>query len=148
MANVNIKFNGKEFLLSCDDGQEEHLEELSNHLNHKFNSLKNSLGNIGENKLLLITSITTMDEYFETKKKLETQKMEIQNLINKFKELKSLVIDYKEEKEKEIKNFSDNQIKLETEIQNQKNNYESLIDTATQEIEKFIEKNSKDSNLQ
>ena len=148
MANVNIKFNGKEFLLSCDDGQEEHLEELSNHLNYKFNSLKNSLGNIGENKLLLITSITTMDEYFETKKKLETQKMEIQNLINKFKELKSLVIDYKEEKEKEIKNFSDNQIKLETEIQNQKNNYESLIDTATQEIEKFIEKNSKDSNLQ
>ena len=28
MANVSIKFNGKEFLLSCDDGQEEHLEEF------------------------------------------------------------------------------------------------------------------------
>ena len=36
MANVNIKFNGKEFLLSCDDGQEDHLEELSIHLNKKF----------------------------------------------------------------------------------------------------------------
>ena len=68
MANVNIKFNGKEFLLSCENGQEEHLEELSVYLNKKFDDLKNSLGNIGENKLLLITSITVMDEYFETKK--------------------------------------------------------------------------------
>ena len=70
MANVNIKFNGKEFLLSCDDGQEEHLEELSIYLNQKFDDLKSNLGNIGENKLLLITSIKIMDEYFETKKKL------------------------------------------------------------------------------
>ena len=53
MANVNIKFNGKEFLLSCDDGQEEHLEELSLYLNNKFNNLKTSLGNIGENKLFV-----------------------------------------------------------------------------------------------
>ena len=69
MANVSIKFNGKEFLLSCENGQEEHLEELSIFLNEKFNNLKDKLGNIGENKLLLITSITVMDEYFETKKK-------------------------------------------------------------------------------
>ena len=148
MANVNIKFNGKEYLLSCEDGQEEHLEELSLHLNDKFSSLKNSLGNIGENKLLLITSITTMDEYFETKKKLEKQKIEIQNLISKFKELKSLVYNYKDEKEKEILKLSDNQTKLEFEIQNQKNNYENLIDSATKEIENFIQKNNPDINIQ
>ena len=148
MANVNIKFNGKEYLLSCEDGQEEHLEELSSQLSQKFSSLKNSLGNIGENKLLLITSITTMDEYFETKKKLEKQKIEIQNLISKFKELKSLVYTYKNEKEKEILKLSDNQTKLEFEIQNQKNNYEDLIDTATKEIENFIQKNNPDTNIQ
>ena len=148
MANVNIKFNGKEYLLSCEDGQEEHLEELSSNLSQKFSSLKNSLGNIGENKLLLITSITTMDEYFETKKKLEKQKIEIQNLISKFKELKSLVYSYKDEKEKEILKLSDNQTKLEFEIQNQKNNYEDLIDTATKEIENFIQKNNPDINIQ
>ena len=87
MANVNIKFNGKEFLLSCDDGQEEHLEELSLYLNNKFNDLKNSLGNIGENKLLLITSIKVMDEYFETKKKLTNKKL---NSTKLQKDLKSL----------------------------------------------------------
>ena len=94
MANVNIKFNGKEFLLSCEDGQEEHLEELSNHLNKKFDDLKSTLGNIGENKLLLITSITVMDEYFETKKKIDKKILEIENLTNKFKELKYLVFEY------------------------------------------------------
>ncbi len=102
MANVSIKFNGKEFLLSCENGQEEHLEELSIFLNEKFNNLKDKLGNIGENKLLLITSITVMDEYFETKKKIDQQKNEIKNITEKFKELKSLVYDYKDAKENEI----------------------------------------------
>ena len=120
MANVNIKFNGKEFLLSCDDGQEEHLEELSLNLNEKFNDLKNSLGNIGENKLMLITSIKVMDEYFETKKKIEKQKMELNNITERFKELKSLVYDYKDEKEKEIMNLKDDQAKVKSEIESKK----------------------------
>ena len=103
MANVSIKFNGKEFLLSCDDGQEEHLEELLIQLNQKFNELKNDLGNIGENKLLLITAVKVMDEYYETKKKVEQKKNELKELSNKFRELKNLVYDYKEKKELENK---------------------------------------------
>ena len=103
MANVSIKFNGKEFLLSCDDGQEEHLEELLIQINQKFNELKNTLGNLGENKLLLITAVKVMDEYFETKKKVDQKKIELSELSNKFKELKSLVYDYKDKKEDEIK---------------------------------------------
>ena len=101
MANVNIKFNGKEFLLSCEDGQEDHLEQLSINLNNKFDDLKNSLGNIGENKLLLIASIKVMDEYFETKKKIDNQKIELKKITERFKELRSLVYDYKDDKEKE-----------------------------------------------
>ena len=79
---------------------------------------------------------------------MEKQKIEIQNLISKFKELKSLVYNYKDEKEKEILKLSDNQTKLEFEIQNQKNNYENLIDSATKEIENFIQKNNPDINIQ
>ncbi len=148
MANVNIKFNGKEFLLSCENGQEEHLEELSNVLNEKFNNLKNSLGNIGENKLLLITSITVMDEYFETKKKIDQQKNEIKNITDKFKELKSLVYDYKNFKEKEISNLSENQTDLENEIAAHRINYENLVDKATSEIESFIKKHDTDTKVQ
>ena len=148
MANVNIKFNGKEFLLSCDDGQEEHLEELSLHLNNKFNDLKNSLGNIGENKLLLIASIKVMDEYFETKKKIEEQKTELNNITKKFKELKSLVYEYKDDKEKEIINLKEGQAKVKSEIDIHKINYENLVDKATVEIESFIKKHEVDTKVQ
>ena len=148
MANVNIKFNGKEFLLSCDDGQEEHLEELSMYLNDKFNDLKNSLGNIGENKLLLITSIKVMDEYFETKKKIDNQKIELKKITERFKELKSLVYDYKYDKEKEIMNLKEDQEKVKSEIDNQKINYENLVDKATLEIENFIKKHEADTKVQ
>ena len=148
MANVNIKFNGKEFLLSCEDGQEEHLEELSIYLYNKFNDLKNSLGSIGENKLLLITSIKVMDEYFETKKKIDNQKIELNKITERYKELKSLVYDYKEDKEKEIINLKEDQEKVKSEIDNQKVNYENLVDKATLEIESFIKKHELDTKDQ
>ena len=140
MANVKIKFNSKEFLLSCDDGQEEHLEELLIHINKKFNDLKNNLGNLGENKLLLITAVKVMDEYYETKKKVELQKNELKNLINKFKELKSLIYDYKEKKEQEIKELNNRHHNLKNEIDTNQENYEKLIDEAANEISNFIEK--------
>ena len=148
MANVNIKFNGKEFLLSCEDGQEEHLEELSLYLSNKFNDLKTSLGNIGENKLLLITSIKVMDEYFETKKKIEKQKIEINSITEKFKELKSLVYEYKGNKEKEITNLKEDQENVKNEISSQKISYENLVDRATLEIESFIKKHEVDTKVQ
>ncbi len=147
MANVNIKFNGKEYLLSCEDGQEDHLEELSLNLNKKFNDLKFDLGNIGENKLLLISSIKVMDEYFETQKKVELQKKELQNLKEKFKELKNLVYQYKEKKENEIKNLGLTQEELMKNIENHKINYENLIDKVTLEIEEFMNKNNSNSSV-
>ena len=147
MANVNIKFNGKEYLLSCEDGQEEHLEELSISLNKKFNDLKFDLGNIGENKLLLISSIKVMDEYFETKKKIELQKNELQRLKEKFKELKSLIYEYKDNKENEIKQLNLKQEDLINNIENHKTGYENLIDKVTLEIEEFVKKNTSDSTL-
>ena len=144
MANVNIKFNGKEFLLSCNDGQEEHLEELALYLNEKFTDLKKSLGNIGESKLLLITSISVLDEYYETKKKIDMQKKEISNITEKFKELKSLVYNYRDLKENEILELSTNQENLKNQIETNRNNYEILVDKAALEIENFIKKIDKD----
>ena len=139
MANVSIKFNGKEFLLSCDDGQEEHLEELLIQINQKFNDLKNNLGNLGENKLLLITAVKVMDEYHETKKKVD-QKSELKELSDKFKELKSLIYEYREKKENEIKELNKNHNELKNEIEINQKNYEKLIDEAANEISSFVEK--------
>ena len=148
MANVNIEFNGKEFLLSCDDGQEEHLEELSLHLNKKFSGLKNNLGNIGENKLLLITSIKIMDEYFETRKKINEKKKELEDLSNKFKELKSLVYEYKEKKEQEIEKIINEQSSFKKEIEKNKEDYEKIIDDAADQIENFVQKINSENLIQ
>ena len=148
MANVNIKFNGKDFLLSCDDGQEEHLEELLININEKFNNLKNDLGNIGENKLLLITSVQIMDEYFETKKKVEQKKTELQNLSNKFRELKTLVYDYRDKKEEEMKRLSQDHEDFKKEIKKNKEDYEKIIEAAADEIENFVKKANLENSVQ
>ena len=146
MANVNIKFNNKDYLLSCDDGQEENLKELASHLDSKYNELKKDLGNIGENKLLLITSIKIVDDYFDLFKKMKSNKEDFEKLSNKFKELKSLAIQYKDEKELEIKKLKNELNKFETTLEKNKISYEEILDKATKTIEKFIE--GADSNLE
>ena len=140
MANVSIKFNNKEFLLACEDGQEEHLEELLIQINKKFNNLKNDLGNLGENKLLLITAVKVMDEYYETKKKVDQKKDELNDLSNKFKELKSLIYDYRDTKETEIEKLNLDHENLKQEIDDNQKKYENLIDEAANQISNFVKK--------
>ena len=148
MANVSIKFNNKEYLLSCENGQEDHLEELSLKLNEKFNNLKNNLGNIGENKLLLITAITIIDEYFEIKKKIDHNKDELDVIKNKFLELKSLVYQYKKEKENQINEINNNQIQIKNKMESNLNEYNKILDTTTDHIEKIIKKANTDTQIQ
>ena len=140
MGNVTIKFNNKEFILSCEDGQEEHLEELLIQISQKFNNLKNDLGNLGENKLLLITAVKIMDEYYETKKKVEQRKNEFKDLSNKFKVLKSLIYEYRDKKEDEIKKLNLNYKDFKIEIDNTQKQYEKLIDEVANQISNFVEK--------
>ena len=150
MANVNIKFNNKDYLLSCDDGQEANLKKLANHLDTKYAELKNNLGNIGENKLLLITAIKMVDEYFDILQKVKNTKNEFETLSSKFKELKSLTIKYKEEKELEIKSLKNELNEFEAKIEKSQNSYAETLDKTTKSIEKFIEKtqSNKEKNIQ
>jgi len=150
MANVNIKFNNKDYLLSCDDGQEENLKELAMHLDSKYSELKKNLGNIGESKLLLITAIQMVDDYFALNKKVDSKKREFEKLSIKFKELRSLAINYKEDKEKEIEKLKSELNKFETLIEESRSSYEEILDKTTKSIEKFIEntENDQEKNVQ
>ncbi len=144
MANVNIKFNNKDYLLACDDGQEENLKKLANHLDAKYNDLKKNLGNLGEGKLLLITAIQMVDDYFALNKKVDSKKSEFEKLSIKFKELRSLAINYKEDKEKEIEKLKSELNKFETLIEESRSSYEEILDKTTKSIEKFIENTEAD----
>ena len=139
MANVNIKFNNKDYLLSCDDGQEDNLKKLANHLDLKYSELKKNLGNIGENKLMLITAIKMVDDYFDLFTKVKKTKTDFENLSKKFKELRSLVIDYKDDKELEINKLKEELNEFKSMVEKSKNSYEEILDKTTRSIEKFIE---------
>ena len=139
MANVSIKFNNKDYLLSCDDGQEDSLKKLANHLDLKYNNLKKELGNIGENKLMLITAIKMTDDYFDLFKKVKSTKDDFEKLSTKFKELRSLAINYKDEKEVEIDKLKEQLPAIKTMAEKNKNLYEEILDKTTKSIERFID---------
>ena len=150
MANINIKFNNKDYLLSCEDGQEENLKELANYLDSKYSELKKNLGNIGESKLLLITAIKMVDEYFDLSKKVNSKKNEFEKLSIKFKELRSLAINYRDDKEKEIEKLKDELNRFKEMAEESRNSYEEILDKTTKSIEEFIKnvENDKEKNIQ
>ena len=148
MANVNIKFNNKDYLLSCDDGQEESLKKLTKYLDKKYLELKDKLGNIGENKLLLITTIQLIDEYFDLKRKVTQQKDKLDRISNKFKEIKSLAIEYKKDKDFEIQRLNEDLEKFKKTIEKNNNLYESMLDKTTQSLEKIISNTESLSKIQ
>ena len=138
MANVNIKFNNKDYLLSCDEGQEESLKSLTKFLDKKYGQLKDKLGNIGENKLLLITTIQLIDDYFDLKQRVTQQKKKLDDLASKFQELKKLAIKYKEGKDKEINKLNDELDKFKKTVEESNNLYESMLDKTTKSLEKIL----------
>jgi cell division protein ZapA len=148
VANVNIKFNNKDYLLSCDDGQEEDLKNLTKFLDKKYSDLNEKLGNIGENKLLLITTIQVIDEYFDLKKKVLSQKKNFENLSEKFKEMKSLAIDYKEGKETEISKLNLELDKFKKTVEESQNIYETMLDKTTKSLEEIIKNTENESQIQ
>ena len=148
MANINVKFNNKDYLLSCDDGQEKDLINLTKFLDKKYTDLKDKLGNIGENKLLLITSIQVIDEYFDLKKRVTSQKDSFENLSKKFKEMRSLIMDYKEGKEGEISKLNDELEKFKKMVEESQNVYENLLDKTTKSLEEIVKDTESSSKVQ
>ena len=148
MANVNIKFNNKDYLLSCDDGQEESLKKLTMFLDKKYNELKDQLGNIGENKLLLITTIKLIDDYFNLKQKVTLQKNKLDDLSKKFLEMKSLAVKYKEYKDSEISSLNSEIDKFKIMIEQSNKQYELIIDKTTNSLQEIIKKSESKSELQ
>ena len=148
MANVNIKFNNKDYLLSCDDGQEESLKKLVGFLDKKYIELKDQLGSIGENKLLLITTIKILDDYFNLKQKVDIQKNRLDEISKKFLDMKSLAIQYKENKDFEINNLKKEIDEFKTTMEESNTLYESILDKTTKSLQDIINNTDSKSELQ
>ena len=92
-----------------------------------------------------ILGLSTFSEHiYDIKKKIQSQTDEIENIKSRFKELKALVYEYKDNKETHINKLDEKQKKLEEEINNNSNDYNKLLENTTNQIEDFIKKNSSD----
>ena len=124
------------------------MKKLSQFLDKKYSELKDRLGNIGENKLLLITTIQLIDEYFDLKQKVTKQKTKLDEISNKFKEIRSLAIKYKDDKDIEIKKLNDDLEKFKKTIEKNNLLYETMLDKTTQSLEKIISNTESLSKIQ
>lgn len=140
MVNVNVNFNGRDYLLACEEGQEEDLQKLTEELGKKFNQLKKDLGNLGEGKLLLITAIQVIDELYTLKTSLKKLKDHSSDLESKFKEIKNLSISYKEDRDKEVEELKVRLDELKKTIEENQNNYTQILNKASESINSFITK--------
>jgi len=140
MVNVTIRFNDKDYILSCEHGQEQELEKLAVYLNQKFTRLKEDLGNIGENKLLLISSIQVIDELFSIKNLLEKMRNQNKDLIQKFKEIKNLAILFRDEKETQINNLHSELQTLKEKMSEDETSYANALEKVSHTIDSFLKK--------
>tara|TARA_B100000575_G_C23107900_1_gene639639 strand:- start:1039 stop:1467 length:429 start_codon:yes stop_codon:yes gene_type:complete len=140
MVNVNVNFNGRDYLLACEEGQEEDLQKLTEELGKKFNQLKKDLGNLGEGKLLLITAIQVIDELYTLKTSLHKLKDHSKELEKKFKEIKKLSVNYKGDRDKEVEELKNRLDDLKKTVEENQTNYSEILNKASESINSFITK--------
>src|SRR5262245_40626237 len=80
MAQVTVTIDGKAYRMACDEGQEEHLMELSQRFDRYVGHLKNSFGEIGDQRLTVMAGIMVMDELNELQKRITGLEGEIGTL--------------------------------------------------------------------
>ena len=74
MSQVNLKINDRDYLVACEDGEEKHLAFLAEYINQQVEHLVESVGQVGEARLLLMAALMVADELSETNEELDTLK--------------------------------------------------------------------------
>ena len=80
MAQVTVTIDGKTYRMACDEGQEEHLIDLAERFDRYVGHLKDSFGEIGDQRLTVMAGIMVMDELSEVNRKLKSLQTEADNL--------------------------------------------------------------------
>ncbi len=71
MAQVEIKINGRDYRIACEDGQESHLSNLAKYLDGKVGELVDEVGQIGDTSLMVMAGLLVTDELSDTRDELE-----------------------------------------------------------------------------
>jgi len=80
MGQVTVGVNGRNYTVGCDNGQEEHVAELAAYLDHHISQLKDTMGSVGDMRLMLLAGLVVADELSETVAKLEEVESQLEGL--------------------------------------------------------------------
>ena len=70
MAQLDVKINGRDYRLACEDGQEPHLRALAQKLDQSVTQMRKNFGEIGENRLLVMAGLMGIDQLDELRGKI------------------------------------------------------------------------------
>lgn len=87
MPLVNVMVNGRAYTIACDEGEEEHLKELAAHVDSKVRELLGSVGQVGDQRLLLMAAVLITDEFFDARTRLEAHAKKAAELAGAHEEM-------------------------------------------------------------
>lgn len=71
MSQISLTVHGRSYEVTCDDGQESHLLQLANHIDRRMAELENSVGQVGEQRLLFMTCLLIADEVYDAQRQVD-----------------------------------------------------------------------------
>lgn len=80
MSQVTVSIDDKAYRMACDPGQEEHLQQLATRFDQYVRHLKDSFGEIGDQRITVMAGIMVMDEFAELEKRIKGLELEIELL--------------------------------------------------------------------
>jgi cell division protein ZapA len=86
MPLVNNMVNSRAYTIACDDGEEDHLRELAAHVDGKVKELLGSVGQVGDQRLMLMAALLIADEHYETSQQLHLRSEELTTLTGTHEE--------------------------------------------------------------
>lgn len=89
MPLVNVMVNSRAYTIACDDGEEEHLRELAKHVDSKVRELLETVGQVGDSRLLLMAALLITDDYFDAVHRLEARVKDFNELTATHAETKA-----------------------------------------------------------
>jgi len=80
VAQVSVTIDGKVYRMACNEGQEEHLIDLAQRFDRYVTHLKESFGEIGDQRITVMAGIMVLDELVELQKRVRGMEAEIASL--------------------------------------------------------------------
>ena len=96
MPLVNVTVNDRAYTIACDEGEEDHLRELAAHVDSKVRELTDSVGQAGEQRLLLMAALVIADSHFESLALSEKRARELAELTESKENLKRRLAELEE----------------------------------------------------